>query len=364
MKYRDEFAREDLAEAFSRIIKDIGLTENINLMEVCGTHTHSIAKYGIRDMLPPNIRLLSGPGCPVCVTPNLFIDQLTVLAEMPGVIITTFGDMVRVPGSFSSLQETKGRGADVRICYSPDDAVRIAEENPDKKVVFAGVGFETTAPGVAAAIIDAGEKNLSNFFVLAGFKTLPNALRALAQMPDLNLNGLICPGHLSVVTGTSIYREMAEVFKIPCVISGFEALDILETIRLLLLQISEGRAEVENGYSRVVRDEGNPKAMAILGEVFRETDSVWRGIGNISSSGLVLNEKYSRFDALNLINVNIPAPVEPSFCICGQILTGVKTPADCPGFGKACTPDNPAGACMVSSEGACAAWYRFGRNIE
>jgi hydrogenase expression/formation protein HypD len=359
MKFKDEYSRGDMAQALANAINKIDIDHPVNLMEVCGTHTHAIARFGIKNMLPENVKLLSGPGCPVCVTPNSYIDRAVAFAETPDVIITTFGDMFRVPGSFSSLQEAKGKGADIRICCSPADALEIAEQNPQKKVVFLGVGFETTAPGIASTILDAKEKNIKNFFVLAGFKTLPNALRALAEMPGLRLHGLICPGHLSVITGVSIYKEMADKYKIPCVITGFEASDILEAIRLLLTQISEGRAEVRNAYSRVVKNSGNPRAMAILKQVFTETDSHWRGIGNIISSGLIFRDEYSEFDAVKAIPVEVPDPVDPAFCICGQILTGIKTPPDCPGFSKICTPDNPAGACMVSSEGACAAYYRY-----
>lgn len=359
MKYKDEFQRTDLAEKIAGAIGKIPLERPLSLMEVCGTHTHAIARFGIRSMLPEKINLLSGPGCPVCVTPNDYIDHALALAELPGVIISTFGDMFRVPGSYSSLQEMKSRGCDIRVVYSPRDALNLSVKNPQKKVVFLGVGFETTAPAIAASILEAKAGGIDNFFALAGFKTLPNALHALAEMPGLNLDGLICPGHLSVVTGTGIYREMAEKFKVACVVTGFEPLDILDGIRLLVLQIAEGRAEVENEYSRIVRTEGNMKALSIMNEVFEAVDSRWRGIGVIPGSGLAFRKEYADFDASMVFDVAIPEPRYAKGCVCGQILTGVKIPLDCPLFAGTCTPENPVGACMVSSEGTCAAYYRY-----
>ena len=359
MKYKDEFQRSDLAEGISAAIRSIPLDGPINLMEVCGTHTHAISHFGIRSMLPEKVNLLSGPGCPVCVTPNEYIDHALAIARLPHVITTTFGDMFRVPGSYSSLQKIKGEGADVRIVYSPSRAVEIAKKNPDKKTVFLGVGFETTAPAIAATIMQAKAEGVGNFSVLPGFKTLPNALKTLAESPELKLDGLICPGHLSVITGTQLYEQIAEKYHIACVVTGFEALDILEGIRLLLLQISSGKALVENEYSRIVKPEGNRKAMALLYEIFHDCDSQWRGIGEIPDSGLEFNEKYEEFDASKLFKVEVPPVKHSEACICGKILTGVKKPGDCPLFGKFCTPENPVGACMVSSEGTCAAYYRY-----
>jgi len=359
MKYKDEFQKSDLAMGIAGAIKAAPLDRPVNLMEVCGTHTHAIARFGIRSMLPEKVKLLSGPGCPVCVTPNEYIDHALALAELPDVIISTFGDMFRVPGSYSSLQEIRGKGADIRISYSPADAVEIAKKNPHRKVIFLGVGFETTAPAIAASVIQAKAEAVENFFVLAGFKTLPNALKTLAELPDLNLHGLICPGHLSIVTGTNLYQEIAEKYNIACVVTGFEALDILNGLLMLLKQISSGRAKVENEYSRIVRPEGNMKAMKIMNKVFQPVDSRWRGIGIIPQSGLEFNEEYGEFDASRNFDVEIPPPLHAKGCICGQILTGTKTPLDCPSFGHLCNPENPIGACMVSSEGTCAAYYRY-----
>lgn len=363
MKYKDEFSQSNIAVKIASAIRQIPLDKKINLMEVCGTHTHQISRFGIRSMLPEKVSLLSGPGCPVCVTPNEYMDHALALSQSPGVIITTFGDMFRVPGSYSSLQEEKGRGGDIRITYSSADALEIARKNPDKNIVFLGVGFETTSPTIAATILQAREENIDNFSVLAGFKTLPNALKTLAESPELNIHGLICPGHVSIVTGTKMYELIASKYGIACVVTGFEALDILEGIKLLVKQVSEGRAEVENEYSRVVRPEGNMKAMKIMEQVFKPVDSRWRGISLIPRSGLDFRQEFSDFDASKKFDVEIPPPRYAKGCICGQILTGVKSPLDCPSFGKICNPENPIGACMVSSEGTCAAYYRY-RPIE
>lgn len=361
MKYQDEFRRSDLAKGIASAINFISTDRQINLMEVCGTHTHAISRFGIRSMLPDEVNLLSGPGCPVCVTPNEYIDHALAIAALPGVIITTFGDMFRVPGSYSSLQRIKGESADVRIVYSPSRAVEIAKENPESKVVFLGVGFETTAPTIAATIIQAKAEGVKNFSVLPGFKTLPNALKTLAESPELRIDGLICPGHLSVITGTKLYEQIAEKYHIACVVTGFEALDILEGIRLLLIQILSGNSVVENEYSRIVKKEGNIRAMSLLYEVFHDCDSVWRGIGEIPYSGLEFNRQYEEFDASKIFDVEIPPVQHHQGCICGKILTGTAKPGDCPLFAGFCTPKNPVGACMVSSEGTCAAYYRYRR---
>lgn len=363
MKYKDEFKKADVAEAIARQIKEIPLPHPVNLMEVCGTHTQAISRYGIRSMMPDEINLISGPGCPVCVTSNEFIDEAIELSRQSGVIITTFGDMFRVPGSRSSLQVEKGKGADVRIVYSAQNALEIARGNRDRQVIFLGVGFETTAPTAAATVIRARDEGISNFTVLAGFKTLPNALEALAQMPRLKLNGLIAPGHLSVVTGIAPYIKIAEEYGISSVITGFEPLDILEGIRMLVELISNNRVEIRNEYSRVVREEGNPKAVEMMNLVFKPVDSRWRGIGMIPQSGLAFKDRFSKFDASLRFQVDVPPPIYPKGCICGQVLTGIKTPLNCPNFAGACTPQNPLGACMVSSEGTCAAYYRYHRDV-
>ena len=359
MKYKDEYQRSDLASAIAEEIGKIHIDRKINLMEVCGTHTHAISRFGIRSMLPEKVNLLSGPGCPVCVTPNDYIDHALELSQVPDVIITTFGDMFRVPGSYNSLQEMKGKGGDIRIVYSPANAVDLAKKNPEKQVVFLGVGFETTVPTIAASVLQAQAEGITNFSVLAGFKTLPNTLKTLAESPKLQLDGLICPGHLSVITGTKIYEPVAEKYHIACVVTGFEALDILEGIRLLLLQVSSGDIKVENEYSRIVKPEGNIKATALMNKVFKPCDSRWRGIGVIPQSGLEFREEFFDFDASKKFDVEIPPSKYPKGCICGEILTGVKNPLQCPLFGKVCTPENPVGACMVSSEGTCSAYYRY-----
>lgn len=360
MQYRDEFQREDYANALAASIREIPLNNPINLMEVCGTHTHAIARYGIKAMLPEKINLLSGPGCPVCVTSNDFIDHAIALASIPDVIITTFGDMFRVPGSYSSLQVEKGKGARVKIVYSATDALEVARNTPDRKVIFLGVGFETTVPTIGATIFRAATEGITNFFVLCGFKTLPSALDALACLPKLNLHGLIAPGHLSVVTGTRLYQTVLDKYGIPSVVTGFEALDILEGIRMLAQMISDDAPQVAIEYSRAVRPEGNRKAMEIIDRVFRPVDSCWRGMGVIPGSGLTLREEYSGFDAAHAFSVEVPPPKYQKGCICGRILTGTGTPLDCPNFGGLCTPENPIGACMVSSEGTCAAYFRYG----
>jgi len=359
LKHKDEYARTDVAEKLAGAIRKIPLSRQINIMEVCGTHTQAIARLGIRSMLPGSVRLLSGPGCPVCVTGNDFIDHAIALSALPGVIITTFGDLFRVPGSYYSLQLAKGKGADVRIVYSSTNSLEIARQNPDKKVIFLGVGFETTAPTIAATIIRAHSERINNFFVLSGFKTIPNALKYLAELPDLKLDGLIAPGHLSTVTGIRLYEEIADKYGISSVITGFEALDILEGIRLLCGMIGEGKAGVINEYSRVVKVEGNKKAQALTGQVFEPEDSNWRGIGVIQNSGLKIREEYSALDARKAFKVNLPPVKEKAGCICGKVLTGVSTPFECPNFGKVCTPIDPIGACMVSSEGTCAAYYKY-----
>lgn len=359
MIYQDQFRDEKTANVLIKLIQKVPLKKSVNIMEVCGTHTHAAARFGIRSILPPEVRLISGPGCPVCVTSGTYVDQALYLAAMPNVIITTFGDMFRVPGSDSSLQRLKAEGAQVRVVYSPRDALKIAGGNPDKTIVFLGVGFETTAPLSAAAILEAEESGLDNFCILAGFKTLPNALEALAQLPGLKVDGFLCPGHLSVITGLGIYEDFVKKHKIPCVVAGFELLDVLEGIRLLLEQISEGKAEVKNEYTRAVRPQGNPKAAALLNKVFEPVDSHWRGIGVIPGSGLAIRKEYSLFDAEKRFNLPRMKWNPPKGCVCGEILIGAKTPPQCPSFGKVCTPENPLGACMVSSEGTCAAYYRF-----
>ena len=335
--------------------------EHAVLMEVCGTHTVAIARNGIRNLMPEGTRLASGPGCPVCVTSNRDIDTVIALSRVPNVIITTFGDMTRVPGSSSSLLKEQAAGADVRICYSPLDALTIAKENPDRPVVFVGVGFETTTPLVAMAIKRARAMGLSNFSVFAAHKNMPGALEAIIADPKLQVDALILPGHVSTIIGVEPYRFLAEKYGIPGVITGFEPLDVLEGITMLMRQLHEGRAEIEIAYKRGVMEQGNQVAMAVLDEVFDTCTATWRGLGPIEGSGYCIRPEYAQFDALRRFDLDIEPTVEPKGCRCGDVLRSAMAPDECPLFNKVCTPENPVGPCMVSSEGSCAAYYRYYR---
>lgn len=354
-EYRDSGLVRDLAVCIRRDAK-----QPMTFMEVCGTHTMAIARAGIRTMMPAGVRLISGPGCPVCVTPQAEIDRVLSLSQERNVIVASFGDMLRVPGTASSLERERARGADVRVVYSPLDAIALAVTNPRHRVVFCGVGFETTIPAVALAVLDAEERGLENFFVHCAHKTMPQALLALAGDPGLAIDGFLCPGHVSVITGTSIYEPIASACHLPCVIAGFEPLDILQAVLLLARQVAAGRAAVEIQYTRAVSREGNRAARACAERVFGPADAEWRGLGVIPGSGLRFREEYAAFDAAQFLPAMMPA-AEPltEHCACGEILTGRKSPQDCPLFGTACTPAAPVGACMVSSEGACAAAFRY-----
>ncbi|WP_319522118.1 hydrogenase formation protein HypD [uncultured Desulfosarcina sp.] len=332
--------------------------KSVRFMEVCGTHTVSIFRSGIRSLLPESISLLSGPGCPVCVTAQGEIDAFIALARQPDTIVATFGDLIRVPGSGSSLQREKAEGADVRIVYSTFDAVNLAKQNPDKRVVFLGVGFETTAPTVAAAILAAHQEGLDNFFVMSAHKTVPPALEALAA-GELNIDGFLLPGHVSVIIGVAAYRPFFDAHRVPCVVAGFEPSDLLESIAMLVDQVASGHPALENAYSRAVCDAGNPKAMAVMNEVFAVADADWRGLGTIAASGLAIRETYAAFDAVRKFDIRVAAKPEPKGCACGEILTGVKIPPQCPLYKTVCNPMAPVGPCMVSSEGTCAAYYRY-----
>lgn len=335
-------------------------TTPVKFMEVCGTHTVAIAKNGLRDVMPETITLLSGPGCPVCVTANRDIDMAIEMGRQPGVILTTFGDMIKVPGSRSSLQKEKASGrADIRVVYSPLDALATADENPDKLVVFLGVGFETTAPAVASTIQEAVSRRLKNFAVLPMHKTVPIALGALANDPEVQINGFILPGHVSTIIGLEPYRFLAEDYRIPSVIAGFEPVDVLQAIYMLAKQVADGRADVEIAYSRGVMPEGNPTALAKIAKVFEPIDSEWRGIGVIPGTGLGIREHYAAFDALKRLPVTPEPPREILGCQCGDVLRGITLPFECKLFGKGCTPEHPIGPCMVSNEGSCAAYYRY-----
>lgn len=334
--------------------------EPIRLMEVCGTHTMAIHQHGIRSLLPGKVRLVSGPGCPVCVTPIGYLDHAIALSRQTNTIITTFGDMMRVPGSSSSLLEEKARGRDIRIVYSPLDAVTLAEKNPQQQVVFLGVGFETTTPTVAGAILQAQQRQCDNFSVLCAHKTMPAPMEALTVDPDLQVDGYICPAHVSAIIGADAYRPLAEQHGVACVVTGFEPLDILQGVEMLVRQIVAGAPRIENQYRRFVTAEGNRKARQMIDEVFEPCDADWRGIGAIPASGLRLRANFASFDAAHRFNVVIEEAQEPAGCRCGDILKGKLSPRDCPLFGTTCSPENPVGACMVSSEGTCAAEHKYG----
>jgi hydrogenase expression/formation protein HypD len=359
----DEFSDSKKTKELTQQIKQIAknIQEEIFLMEVCGTHTVAIFKSGLKSILPDNIKLLSGPGCPVCVTPNPYLDRAVALSRLDDVIITTFGDMMRVPGSTSSLEKEKTKGNDIRMVYSSLDALKIARDNTDKIVVFLGVGFETTSPTVAFVLKEAKSRKINNFSVLSAHKLIPPALRLLARSPDLKVNGFICPGHVSTIIGTKPYRFLADQYHIPCVVSGFEPVDLFQSLYLLLTQIKNGVAKVENQYFRVVKDEGNPNALRLLDEIFQAEDSLWRGIGTIPLSGLAIKEEYEEYDAEKKIPVQVEKSREPKGCLCGLVIQGKKSPVDCPYFAKQCTPQSPIGPCMVSSEGSCQAYFKYGQ---
>lgn len=331
----------------------------VKLMEVCGTHTVSIAKNGLRGVMPEWLTLLSGPGCPVCVTANEDIDVAIAIAQQPDTIVTTFGDMMKVPGSYSSMSREKADGRDVRIVYSPLDALALAEKEPDKQVVFIGVGFETTVPLIAAAILRAQEAGLTNFSIYSSHKTVPAALGALVNDPEVQVDAFILPGHVSTIIGLEPYKFLAEQYKVPGVITGFEPVDILQGIWMLVKQLKEGRAEVEIAYHRGVMPDGNPHARAMVEKVFEPIDADWRGIGVIPGTGLGIREEFSAFDATKRFELDVPEPKEIKGCQCGDVLRGIVLPYECRLFAKGCTPEHPIGPCMVSSEGSCAAYYRF-----
>lgn len=336
------------------------LGRRVVLMEVCGTHTHAIAAAGLRRLLPPQVRLVSGPGCPVCVTPVDYLDRAEALAALPGTIVCTFGDLMRVPSSRGSLERSRAAGAGVRVVYSPRDALDVARAEPASRVVFLSVGFETTAPTIAAALAESEDSGIPNFRILPGNKTVPPPLRALASDPGVLLDGVLLPGHVSVVTGSRAFSFLAEELGVPAAVVGFTPADVLRGVLELVEQLRDGRAEVANLYGRVVREEGNPRARAVLDRFFEPADAVWRGLGAIGSSGLALRPEWAHRDA-SRIEVAVPEPVEPSGCRCGDVLRGSIEPPECSLFASACTPDTPVGACMVSGEGTCAAWYRHER---
>ncbi len=333
--------------------------QEVSLMEVCGTHTMAIARSGIREMVPANIKLLSGPGCPVCVTSQGDIDAVIKLCQEPGIILCTFGDMMRVPGSDSSLQEERSRGADIRVVYSPLDALEIARKNPEREVVFLGIGFETTAPTIAVSLEQAERERIKNFSLLSYHKLVPPALEVIFSDPDIRVDGLICPGHVSAVIGLKPYELLAAQYHKPCVVTGFETVDILEGIIMLLHQMSQGEARADIQYRRVVRKEGNPIAVELLERIFQPEEARWRGLGSIPGSGLKLRLDYESLDAAKKFQLPQIEDLPIKGCSCGEVLTGKISPRECLLFGRGCTPLKPVGPCMVSHEGACAAYYRY-----
>ncbi|MBN1595110.1 hydrogenase formation protein HypD [candidate division FCPU426 bacterium] len=333
----------------------------VSLMEVCGTHTMAAFRAGLRTLLPADLQLLSGPGCPVCVTPSAYVDQAVELSLKPGIMIATFGDMVRVPGSRSSLEKSRAQGAEVLVVYSPLDALEAARRNPGRQVVFLGVGFETTAPAVAWSIKTAADEGIPNYLVYSAHKTMPPAMNALLQSGESKVDGFLCPGHVSVIIGSRAYGFIAEGFHVPCVVAGFEPLDMLQAIGMLLRQVEKGQAMVENQYRRSVAPEGNITAQKMLAEVFEPGDAAWRGLGMLPGSGLRIRERYAAHDAriaFSLAGPEMLSP-EPPGCRCGDVLRGVCTPLECGLYQKDCTPAHPVGACMVSGEGTCAAYYKY-----
>jgi hydrogenase expression/formation protein HypD len=359
MKYIDEYRDKNIVLGLAEEIKKIS-TKKVKLMEVCGGHTMSIQKFGLPYLLPNNVELISGPGCPVCVTSREFIDKAVVYSRMEDVIITTYGDLIRVPGSSSSLDQEKAKGADVRIVYSILDALTIAKNNRRKKVVFLGIGFETTAPASAAGILKARMAGLRNFYVYSAHKVMPPAMETLID-EGVEIDGYIGPGHVSTITGEGIYLNIPKKYGLGVVISGFEPVDLMQSVLMLVKQLENNDPKVEIQYKRVVKPEGNIKAQQMLDEVFTYGNDWWRGLGVLENSGLKIRKTYSMHDAEVEIPVEVAPPIEPKGCLCGEILKGVKKPKDCKLFAKVCTPSNPIGACMVSSEGSCAAYYLYNR---
>ncbi|MDW7773965.1 MAG: hydrogenase formation protein HypD [Desulfobulbaceae bacterium] len=355
----DEFRSIELAEKLTRRIHET-VNRPMRIMEVCGTHTMAIFRHGIRSLLPADIELISGPGCPVCVTSAGEIDQIIELAGVPGIIIATFGDLLRVPGSKGiNLAAARAEGAQVEIVYSPTDALKIAQST-DKPVIFPAIGFETTIPVIAATVFEAKQRSINNFMLLVSHKVVPPALDVLLGDPELALDGLLCPGHVSTIIGSRAYEPFAEKYRIPCVIAGFEPLDILSSIYMLASQIRQGRAGVENCYGRVVSREGNLRAREMINMTFESCDATWRGLGNIPGSGLKLKQEFINHDAALYFGLSHEFVPEPRGCRCGEILTGRVKPPECPLFNTRCTPTAPVGPCMVSSEGTCAAYSRYG----
>ena len=362
MKYIDEFRNIEAIRKVAAALREIAPSQNINMMEVCGTHTHSFHRFGLGRILPSNLRLIPGPGCPVCVSPQNYIDQAIELAKNKDILILSFGDMLRVPGTGSTLEKERVRFGNVQVIYSPLDSLTVARHHPHKKIVLLAVGFETTAPTIALSIIRAKKERLKNLFFLCSLKLIPPAMAKLTQDPRLKLDGFLCPGHVSAIIGLKPYEFIARKYGISCCIAGFEPLDMIEGLYILLRQIIHKKPAVENQYARVVRDEGNPKARTIIKAVFHVSDSAWRGLGVIPKSGLLIRKEFARFDArreFGLKRDNQTTRQRTTKCRCADVLKGIVSPPECPLFSKGCTPENPVGPCMVSNEGACHAYYKY-----
>jgi hydrogenase expression/formation protein HypD len=367
MQYVDEFRDPEKAASLIAAIKDLTKAMDLHrdkplhIMEVCGGHTHAIFRYGIANMLPPEIEFVHGPGCPVCVLPMGRVDDCVAIAETPGVIFTTFGDAMRVPGSKKSLLQAKADGADIRMIYSPLDALALARANPTREVVFFGLGFETTMPSTAFTVLQAEAEGVKNFSLFCNHITIPATMRAILESPDLRLDGFLGPGHVSMVIGTRIYDFIAEEYRRPLVVAGFEPLDVLHSLWMVLKQIAENRCEIENQYGRIVPRDGNPAALNAIEQVFELREFFeWRGLGSIDHSGVRMRKAYARFDAEQKFSIPALQVADPKACECGDVLKGIIKPWQCKVFGTACTPHTPLGALMVSSEGACAAYYQYG----
>ena len=361
MKHLDEYSDSSLAMPLVEELKK-AVTKPLRIMEVGGSHTMAIFRNGLRSILPEGMELVSGPGCPVCVTSASHMDAFIAMAERPGVRVTIFGDLFRVPGTHTSLAQASSRGAQVDIVYSPMDALDLAMQNPDQLVVFLGVGFETTTPGIAATILAASTRNVQNFVVFSTQKTMPAPMEALLSDPNLKIDGLLCPGHVSSIIGTKGWEPLAEKYHLACVVGGFETADLLKSLILLARQVGKNDIKVENAYPRAVSREGNLRAQKMVEEIFEPADMDWRGLGRIPGSGLKIRKKYAAFDAEIRLDITLPNSEEPKGCMCGNILKGMNTPRECPLFDTRCSPANPIGPCMVSSEGTCAAYHKYGRD--
>jgi hydrogenase expression/formation protein HypD len=357
MKFVDEFRQRSHTASLAKLISEAA-TRDYTFMEVCGGHTSAIHRFGIPSLLPDNVRLLSGPGCPVCVTAAEYIDRLIALASLRGVTVALFGDLMRVPGTLISPAAAIAEGADLRVVLSAHEALQMARSDPRRKIVFSGVGFETTAPGTAVTVMQADREGLDNFFVLSAHKVMPPAMEALLK-DGTRIDGFICPGHVAVITGASAFDFIPERYGLACVVAGFEPADLLMSVLMLIRQVNSASPSVETEYFRAVSRDGNRRAQAFLSEVFESCDVQWRGLGPIALSGLRLRDRYRRFDAGAAFTVSLPESTRASACICGEILRGVRTPPDCALYASQCTPEHPEGACMVSEEGACNSWFKY-----